>query len=75
MSVSLFIKISIQFQHKEVKPGEKTNLLIKAPPMTYVGVVAVDQSVYIQWDKNQLTPSKVSATIATASTTYKSYIV
>ncbi|XP_062505967.1 C3 and PZP-like alpha-2-macroglobulin domain-containing protein 8 isoform X2 [Corticium candelabrum] len=51
--------ISVQFQHKKVKPGEKTNLLIKAPPMSYVGVVAVDQSVYIQQDKNQLTTSKL----------------
>ncbi|XP_062505048.1 ovostatin homolog 2-like [Corticium candelabrum] len=51
--------ISLEFQHKQVKPGEKTNLLIKAPPMSYVGVVAVDQSVYIQQNKNQLTPSKL----------------
>lgn len=47
--------MKLEFQEKEVRPGHKVNLTIRAPPMSYVGVVAVDQSVYIQQEKNQLT--------------------
>ena len=52
--------MSLEFQREEVRPGEETNLTIRAPPESFVGVVAVDKSVYIQQEKNQLTTSKVS---------------
>ena len=43
-----------------MRPGEKAHVLIHAPVSSYVGVVAVDQSVYLQQDKNQLTTAKVT---------------
>ena len=52
--------MSLEFQEEEVRPGEKAHLLIQAPVSSYVGIVAVDQSVYLQQDKNQLTTAKVT---------------
>ncbi|XP_062505913.1 alpha-2-macroglobulin-like protein 1 isoform X2 [Corticium candelabrum] len=52
-------QMSLEFQEEEVRPGEKAHLLIQAPVSSYVGVVAVDQSVYLQQDKNQLTTAKL----------------
>ncbi|XP_062505482.1 murinoglobulin-1-like isoform X2 [Corticium candelabrum] len=52
-------QMSLEFQEEEVRPGQKAHLLIHAPVSSYVGVVAVDQSVYLQQDKNQLTTAKL----------------
>ena len=51
--------MSLGFQSEEVLPGGKANLTIRAPPKSFIGVVAVDKSVYFQQEKNQLTISKV----------------
>ena len=52
--------MSLEFQREEVRPGDETSLTIRASPKSFIGVVAVDKSVYIQQEKNQLTTSKVS---------------
>ncbi|XP_062505338.1 murinoglobulin-1-like [Corticium candelabrum] len=52
-------QMSLEFQEEKMRPGEKAHLLIHAPVSSYVGVVAVDQSVYLQQDKNQLTTAKL----------------
>jgi hypothetical protein len=52
-------RVSLEFEKAEVRPGDKTILTIRAPPQSFIGVVAVDKSVYIEQEKNQLTPSKL----------------
>ena len=56
--------MSLEFQEEKMRPGEKAHLLIHAPVSSYVGVVAVDQSVYLQQDKNQLTTAKVTFSVS-----------
>jgi hypothetical protein len=52
-------RVSLEFEKAEVRPGNETSLTIRAPPRSFIGVVAVDKSVYIQQEKNQLTPTKL----------------
>ena len=55
-------QVSLKFEEEVVQPGGQATLLIRAPPMSLVGIVAVDRNVYNQEEKNQLTSSKVSWT-------------
>ncbi|XP_065842289.1 alpha-1-inhibitor 3-like [Oscarella lobularis] len=57
-------QMTLEFSQNEVKPGENVSLQIEAAPGSYVGVVAVDQSVYLQQAKNQLTAQQVRAEAA-----------
>ena len=51
--------MTLEFSQNQVEPGENVSLKIDAAPGSYVGVVAVDQSVYLQQAKNQLTAQQV----------------
>ena len=53
--------MSLSFDKKQVKPGDNVTVVItSAAPASYVGIVAVDQSVYLQQNKNHLTTEIVS---------------
>ena len=49
----------MSFEDKERKPGEKTNLILKASPGSRVAFVAVDKSVHLLKTGNELTMDKV----------------
>ena len=55
--------MTLEFNQNQVEPGENVSLQIEAAPGSYVGVVAVDQSVYLQQAKNQLTAQQVRLNI------------
>ncbi|XP_065842288.1 murinoglobulin-1-like isoform X4 [Oscarella lobularis] len=57
-------KMTLEFSQNQVEPGENVSLHIEAAPGSYVGLVAVDQSVYLQQAKNQLTAQQVRAEAA-----------
>ncbi|XP_065842282.1 alpha-1-inhibitor 3-like isoform X2 [Oscarella lobularis] len=57
-------QMTLEFSQNQVEPGENVSLQIEAAPGSYVGVVAVDQSVYLQQAKNQLTAQQVRAEAA-----------
>ena len=57
--------MSLEFEEEEVQPGDETTLLVRAPPMSFVGIVAVDRNVYGMKEKNQLTYSKVRPRVFT----------
>ena len=51
--------MSVSFEEKEKKPGEKTNFILEASPGSRVAFVAVDKSVHLLKDGNELTKEKV----------------
>ena len=57
--LSLFYQVSVSFEDDERKPGEKTNLILKASPGSRVAFVAVDKSVQLLKAGNELTKEKV----------------
>eukprot|EP00118_Oscarella_pearsei_P024659 m.306530 g.306530 ORF g.306530 m.306530 type:complete len:1559 (+) comp41333_c0_seq1:295-4971(+) len=64
-------QITLTFDSEEVKPGDEVNLKIKAARSSYVGVVAVDQSVYLQQAKNQLTIGQVHSEVGAFEATLR----
>ena len=59
------MKVSVSFAEKEQKPGEKTNLMLKASPGSRVAFVAVDKSIHILKSGNELTKDKVNTLLIT----------
>ena len=51
----------MSFEDDERKPGEKTNLILKATPGSRVAFVAVDKSLLFLKTGNELTTEKVCA--------------
>ncbi len=49
----------MSFEDDERKPGEKTNLILKASPGSRVAFVAVDKSIHLLKAGNELTKQKV----------------
>ena len=59
------LKVSVSFAERKQKPGEKTNLILKASPGSRVAFVAVDKSIHIFKAGNELTKDKVNILIIT----------
>ena len=53
----------MSFTDDERKPGEKTNLILKATPGSRVAFVAVDKSLLILKAGNELTKEKVCTSV------------
>lgn len=56
----LFFQISVKYTDKKVKPGEKVSLKISAKSDSSVFLLAVDKSVQLLKDGNDITQDKVS---------------
>ncbi|XP_028407192.1 alpha-2-macroglobulin-like protein 1 isoform X2 [Dendronephthya gigantea] len=52
-------QVSVSFVEKELKPGEKTKLILKASPGSRVAFVAVDKSIHILKSGNEFTKGKI----------------
>ena len=53
----------MSFKDDERKPGEETNLILKATPGSRVAFVAVDKSIHLLKAGNELTKEKVCTEI------------
>ncbi|CAB3988758.1 C3 and PZP-like alpha-2-macroglobulin domain-containing 8 isoform X2, partial [Paramuricea clavata] len=52
-------QVSVSFKDDERKPGEETNLILKATPGSRVAFVAVDKSIHLLKAGNELTKEKI----------------
>ena len=57
----------VQLNKVEKSPGQQYTLKIKASPGTRLGLMSVDQSVYLLRDDNRLTKERVSTFQGTMS--------
>ena len=53
-------QVSLSFDKKETRPGESLNLEVTADAGSYVGLLAIDQSVLLLKGGNDITQSDVS---------------
>ncbi|KAK2182225.1 hypothetical protein NP493_362g01068 [Ridgeia piscesae] len=53
-------EVSLSFDKNKTKPGESLNLKVTADPASYVGLLAVDQSVLLLKGGNDITQKDVS---------------
>ena len=56
----MFIQVSIQFNQTQVEPGTPVGLQVKADQGPMVNVLAVDKSVLLMAEGNDITPKRVS---------------
>ena len=54
------LQVSLSFDKNKTKPGESLNLKVTADPASYVGLLAVDQSVLLLKGGNDITQKDVS---------------
>ena len=55
------MQVSLSFGSSEVRPGEKLSLTVSAHRESYVGVLAVDQSVLLLKGGNDITQDMVTS--------------
>jgi len=53
------MQVSLSFSHSEVTPGDQLSLTVRAHRDSYVGVLAVDQSVLLLKGGNDITQNMV----------------
>ena len=57
--LKLCVQVNITFATLEKKPGDNVTVTVTATPDSYVGVAAVDYSVALLADTNDITQSEV----------------
>ena len=57
--VTLYLQVSVNFSASDKEPGEEVSLIVEASPQSYVGVLAVDQSVLLLGGSNDFTQRQV----------------
>ncbi len=55
-----FFQVSLQFSTNQTEPGDSLSLTVNAYPNSYVGILAVDQSVLLMRGGNDITQDMVS---------------
>ena len=60
MSLCGLLQVKIQFADTQRQPGEKTRLIIKAAQGSKVAITAVDRSVHLLEEGNELSEADVS---------------
>ena len=60
MSLCGLLQVKIRFADTQRQPGEKTRLIIKAAKGSKVAITAVDRSVHLLEEGNELTEADVS---------------
>ena len=52
--------MSISFDKSKAQPGDSVNVHVSADPMSFINLLAVDQSVLLLKSQNDITRDKVS---------------
>ena len=56
------LQVSLSFDKNKTRPGKSLNLKVTADPASYVGLLAVDQSVLLLKGGNDITQEDASIT-------------
>jgi len=60
-SDQLFVQVSVAFSDKTVRPADTVTVTVSADPASYFGLLAVDQSVLLLREGNDITRDSVSS--------------
>lgn len=65
LGLLMFMQVSVSFSSSQVSPADTVSVQVSASPGSYVGLLAVDQSVLLLKNDNDLSTDAVSGILAT----------